>query len=51
MFLAHKLMQFTFGLGTFVETKIKLKKTETKDSEGNLKTTYNRLFSLREYKN
>lgn len=51
MFLAHKLMQFTFGLGTFVETKIKLKKTVTKDSEGNLKTTYNRLFNLREYKN
>jgi hypothetical protein len=51
MFLAHKLMQFTFGLGSFIETKIKLKKTVTKDSEGNIKTTYNRLFNLREYKN
>jgi len=51
MFLARKLMQLTFGLGTFIETKIKLKKTVAKDSEGNIKITYNRLFNLREYKN
>jgi hypothetical protein len=51
MFLARKLMQLTFGLGAFIETKIKLKKTVTKDSEGNIKITYNRLFNLREYKN
>ena len=51
MFLAHKLMQLRFGLGIFIETKIKLKKTVIKDSEGNIKITYNRLFNLREYKN
>lgn len=51
MFLARKLMQLTFGLGAFIETKIKLKKTVAKDSEGNIKITYNRLFNLREYKN
>ncbi len=51
MFLARKLMQFMFGLGVFIEKKIKLKKTEIKDSEGNIKVTYNRLFNLREYKN
>jgi hypothetical protein len=51
MFLARKLMQFKFGLGTFIEERIKLKKTETKDSEGNIKITYNRLFNLREYIN
>jgi len=51
MFLARKLMQLTFGLGTFIETKINLKKTVVKDSEGNMKITYNRLFNLREYKN
>jgi len=51
MFLARKLMQLTFGLGAFIERKIQLKKTITKDSEGNIKITYNRLFNLREYKN
>ena len=51
MFLARKLMQFMFGLGVYIEKKIKLKKTVTKDSEGNIKVTYNRLFNLREYKN
>ena len=51
MFLRRKLMQFMFGLGVYIESKIKLKKTVTKDSEGNIKTTYNRFFNLREYKN
>ena len=51
MFLRHKLMQFMFGLSVYIENKIKLKKTVTKDSEGNIKITYNRLFNLREYKN
>jgi len=51
MFLARKLMQFKFGLGIFIEDKIKLKKTVTKDNEGNIKITYNRLFNLREYIN
>jgi hypothetical protein len=51
MFLARKLMQFMFGLGVYIEKKIKLKKTVTKDNEGNIKVTYNRLFNLREYKN
>jgi len=51
MFLARKLMQFMFGLGVYIEKKIQLKKTVTKDSEGNIKVTYNRLFNLREYKN
>jgi hypothetical protein len=50
MFLARKLMQLRFGL-FLIEKKIKLKKTVTKDSEGNLKITYNRLFSFREYLN
>src|ERR1700733_12973459 len=50
MFLAHKLMQLRFGL-YLIEKKIKLKKTVTKDIEGNTKITYNRLFSLREYLN
>ena len=51
MFLARKFMQFKFGLGHFIAEKLKLKKTETKDIEGNIKITYNRLFNLREYKN
>jgi hypothetical protein len=50
MFLTHKLMQFNLGL-LLIENKIKLKKTVTKDSEGNIKITYNRLFSLKEYIN
>ena len=50
MFLAHKLMQLRFGL-FLIEKKIKLKKTVTKDSEGNIKITYNRLFSFNEYIN
>jgi hypothetical protein len=50
MFLARKLMQFRFGL-FLIEKKLELKKTETKDSEGNTKITYNRLFSLKEYLN
>jgi len=50
MFLARKLMQLRFGL-FLIEKKIKLKKTVTKDSEGNIKITYNRLFSFREYLN
>lgn len=50
MFLARKLMQLRFGL-FLIEKKIKLKKTVTKDSEGNIKITYNRLFSFREYIN
>src|SRR6202047_3818866 len=40
MFLARKLMQLTFGLGTFIETKINLKKTVDKDSEENLKVFF-----------
>ena len=50
MFLARKLMQLRFGL-FLVEKKIELKKTVTKDFEGNTKITYNRLFSLNEYLN
>jgi len=50
MFLARKLMQLRFGL-FLIEKKIKLKKTVTKDSEGNIKITYNRLFSFKEYLN
>lgn len=50
MFLARKLMQLRFGL-YLIEKKINLKKTVTKDSEGNTKITYNRLFSLKEYLN
>jgi hypothetical protein len=50
MFLARKLMQFRYGL-YLIEKKIKLKKTETKDSEGNIKVTYNRLFTFMEYIN
>jgi hypothetical protein len=51
MFLARKFMQFKFGLGHFIANKLKLKKTETKDSEGNIKISYNRLFNLKEYTN
>ena len=50
MYIARKLMQLRFGL-FFIEEKLNLKKTVTKDSEGNIKTTYNRLFSFREYIN
>jgi hypothetical protein len=50
MFLARKLMQFRYGL-YLIAKKIKLKKTETKDSEGNIKVTYNRLFTFMEYIN
>ena len=50
MFLARKLMQLRFGL-YLIAKKINLKKTVTKDSEGNTKITYNRLFSLKEYLN
>ena len=50
MFLASKLMQFRYGL-YLIAKKIKLKKTETKDSEGNIKVTYNRLFTFMEYIN
>jgi len=51
MFLVRKFMQFKFGLGNFIASKLKLKKTETKDTEGNIKITYNRLFNLKEYIN
>jgi hypothetical protein len=51
MFLVSKFMQFQFGLGHFIANKLKLKKTETKDTEGNIKITYNRLFNLKEYIN
>jgi hypothetical protein len=50
MFLARKLLQFRYGL-YLIAKKIKLKKTETKDSEGNIKVTYNRLFTFMEYIN
>jgi len=50
MFLARKLLQYRIGL-YLIEKKIKLKKTVTKDSEGNIKITYNRLFSFDEYIN
>ena len=48
MFLTHKIMQLTTGLYN-VNKLLKLKKTVTKDSEGNIKISYNRLFSLKEY--
>src|SRR5258706_502775 len=48
MFLARKLMQLTFGLGTFIESKIKLKKTVAKDNEGNIKII--EIFILSYYK-
>jgi len=48
MFLSHKIMQLTTGLYN-VKRLLKLKKTVTKDSEGNIKISYNRLFSLNEY--
>jgi hypothetical protein len=51
MFLARKLMQFKFGLGHFIADKLRLKKTETKDTEGNIKITYNRSFNMEEYRN
>ena len=51
MFLVRKFMQFKFGLGHFIAEKLKLKKTETKDIDGNIKISYNRLFNLKEYIN
>lgn len=50
MFLLHKIMQFQFGL-YYIANYVKLKKTVTKDIEGNIKIIYNRLFTLEEYEN
>jgi hypothetical protein len=49
MFLLHKIMQFKFGL-FHIADYVELKKTVTKDSEGNIKITYNRPFTYFEYK-
>jgi hypothetical protein len=50
MYLIHKLMQFRFGL-LYIQKYVELKKTVTKDIEGNVKTTSNRLFTFMEYLN
>ena len=50
MYLIHKIMQFTFGL-RYIQKYVELKKTVTKDVEGNEKISYNRLFTFLEYLN
>jgi hypothetical protein len=50
MYLIHKIMQFRFGL-LYIQKYVKLKKTVTKDIEGNEKISYNRLFTFIEYLN
>jgi hypothetical protein len=50
MYLIHKIMQFTFGL-RYIQKYVELKKTITKDIEGNVKINYNRLFTFLEYLN
>lgn len=50
MFLKHKIMQLFFGL-YYIVNSVKLKNTVIKDNEGNIKITYNRPFTLKEYKN
>jgi hypothetical protein len=49
MFLMHKIMQFKHGL-FYIPNYVNLKKTITKDNEGNIKISYNRPFSFEEYK-
>ncbi len=49
MFLLHKIMQFKHGL-FYIPNYVNLKKTVTKDHEGNIKISYNRPFSFEEYK-
>ena len=49
MFLMHKIMQFKHGL-YYIANYVNLKKTVTKDHEGNIKISYNRPFSFEEYK-
>jgi hypothetical protein len=46
MFLSHKIRKLRYGL---YFNKEELKKKVTKDNEGNIKITYNRLFTISEY--
>ena len=46
MFLSHKIRKLRYGL---YFNKEELKKKITKDNEGNIKITYNRLFTISEY--